>query len=70
VLQLGRNPFRIDILPSISGVTFEEAWAGRREGSIDGMTTPYIGRDELIRNREATGRARDLGDAEELKKRI
>jgi Nucleotidyl transferase of unknown function (DUF2204) len=69
VLQLGRSPVRIDILTTISGVSFEEAWTGRREGPIDGLTTQYIGCNELIRNKEATGRARDLGDAEELRKR-
>jgi len=69
VLQLGRSPVRIDILTAISAVTFEEAWACRRDAPIDGLETHYIGRDELIRNKEATGRARDLGDADELRKR-
>jgi len=69
VVQLGRSPVRIDLLTSISGVAFDEAWAGRCDATIDGLRTQYIGRDELIRNKEATGRARDLGDAEELRKR-
>lgn len=69
VLQLGISPNRIDLLTTISGVTFEEAWTTRCNADIDGIATHYIGRNELIRNKESTGRARDLGDAEELRKR-
>ena len=69
VIQLGLKPNRIDLLTSISGVEFEEAWQGRKHATLDGISVHYIGRKELIRNKEATGRARDLGDAEELRKR-
>ncbi|HVZ17839.1 MAG TPA: hypothetical protein VG897_12020 [Terriglobales bacterium] len=69
VLQLGVSPNRIDILTTISGVTFDEAWSARCDAKIDGLETHYIGRNELIRHKEATGRARDLGDADELRKR-
>jgi len=66
---LGVNPNRIDLLTSISGVTFEEAWATRKEGELDGIPSHFIGLSALIRNKESIGRARDLGDAEELRKR-
>ena len=69
VVQLGVKPNRIDLLTSISGVDFEEAWQGRMEGTLDGVPVTYIGRTALIRNKESTGRAKDLGDAEELRKR-
>ena len=69
VIQLGVKPNRIDLLTAISGVTFEEAWATRREAELEGLATHFIGRDELLRNKEQTGRAKDLGDAEELRKR-
>ncbi len=36
---------------------------------LDGIPTHFIGRDELIRNKQSTGRVRDLGDADELRKR-
>jgi hypothetical protein len=65
VVQLGFSPNRIDIITTLSGVGFDEAWAGRCEANIDGIPTRYIGRSELIRNKEATGRARDLGDVDE-----
>lgn len=69
VIQLGVSPNRIDLLTSISGVSFEEAWPSREPGDLDGMPVNFIGRAELIRNKEHTGRARDLGDTEELRKR-
>jgi hypothetical protein len=70
VIQLGVQPNRIDILTAISGVSFEEAWTSRIKAELDGIVTHYIGREPLLRNKERTGRAKDLGDAEELRKRI
>ncbi len=70
VIQLGVEPNRIDMLTAISGVGFEEAWEGRSEAELDGVATRFIGRAALLRNKEQTGRAKDLGDAEELRKRI
>ncbi len=69
VIQLGVQPNWIDIVSSISGVGFDDAWATRQEGNLDGLLVKFIGRDALIQNKRATGRARDQGDAEELSKR-
>lgn len=69
VVQLGVKPNRIDILTSVSGVGFEEAWQERVQGTLDGIPVTFIGRTALIRNKESTGRAKDRGDAEELRKR-
>lgn len=70
VVQLGVNPNRIDLLNSISGVSFEDAWAVRHDGKLDGIATHFIGRRALIQNKQSTGRSKDLGDADELKKRV
>jgi hypothetical protein len=70
VVQLGVQPNRIDLLTAISGVTFDEAWETRRTAELDGLTTHFIGRAELLRNKDQTGRAKDLGDAEELRRRV
>jgi hypothetical protein len=69
IIQLGVKPNRIDILTSISGVTFDEAWNTRTQGLLEGVATQYIGREALIRNKESTGRAIDLGDADQLRRR-
>ena len=68
IFQIGVEPSRIDILQSIPGVTFDEAWTNRVRGRIDeDITAPFIGRDDLILNKELTGRPRDLGDVAELR---
>ena len=66
ILQLGRAPVRIDVLTSISGVTWPTAWRGRLVGRYGRTTVPYLGRRELLRNKRASGRAKDLGDVEAL----
>jgi hypothetical protein len=70
VVQLGIKPNRIDLLTSISGIDYDEAWNTRVQGNLEGIATHFIGRDCLIRNKESTGRAKDAGDAEELRKRV
>jgi hypothetical protein len=62
VWMLGRKPFRIDILTGISGVTWKEAWAGHVDVTIDGLELPVIGRKELIANKSAAKRPKDLLD--------
>jgi hypothetical protein len=66
VIQLGMAPNRIDLLTSITGVSFDDAWQGRVEGDLGGVPVSFIGRQELIRNKRATGRARDRADLELL----
>ncbi|RKY20819.1 MAG: hypothetical protein DRQ55_06375 [Planctomycetota bacterium] len=65
-LQLGVAPVRIDVLTSISGVTFDEAWAARRAVLVDGQTVPVLSREHLIINEQATGRPQDLIDVGRL----
>lgn len=66
VYQLGVSPVRIDILTDLTGLTFEEAWRERVQHAFGPIEVNFIGRDALIRNKRATGRARDLGDIEGL----
>jgi hypothetical protein len=65
--QIGQPPARIDILQHIDGVTFDEAWKNRIEGVIDDVRTAVISRDDLIRNKLASGREQDLLDAKKLR---
>ena len=69
VVQLGFQPSRIDVITSITGVEFEDAWAGKIAGDIDGLPVFFIGFDDLIRNKESTGRPKDLLDADQLRQR-
>ncbi|QTN34340.1 nucleotidyl transferase AbiEii/AbiGii toxin family protein [Akkermansiaceae bacterium] len=68
VIQLGRAPNRIDLLTGISGVTWDEAWSSRVPISLDGFPIHAIGKEQLIRNKQATGRPQDLADLARLRK--
>ena len=57
------------MITSITGVEFEDAWAGKIAGDIDGLPVFFIGFDDLIRNKESTGRPKDLLDADQLRQR-
>jgi len=67
VIQIGYPPLRIDILTSISGVTWDEVWNNRLQTNIGNIPVNIIGKNEFIINKSATGRAVDLGDISRLK---
>jgi predicted nucleotidyltransferase len=69
VFQIGVEPLRIDILTSISGVTFAEAWPARVIAPFDGIEVPAIGRDHFLANKRATARPQDLVDLRKLERR-
>jgi hypothetical protein len=62
VFQIGLAPRRIDVLTSIDGVDFEEAWPQRREVDIAGQHFAVIGWDDLLRNKKACRRPKDQAD--------
>lgn len=66
VFQIGLAPNRIDLLTTIGGVTFDEAWPRRTTVALWGQSVPVIGREDLIRSKQASGRPRDLADVAEL----
>jgi hypothetical protein len=69
VFQIGIVPCRIDLLTAISGVEFDEAWARRIPLSIEGLAINCIGREDLLANKRATGRAKDLADVAALEEK-
>lgn len=68
VYQLGLPPCRIDILTGISGVSFADAWGTHITVELGERRLPVIGRDALIRNKRASGRAKDLLDVAALER--
>jgi hypothetical protein len=64
VIQLGVAPTRIDLLTSLTGISFDEAWNDRAEAEFGGVRTNFIGREALIKNKKSTGRPQDLADLE------
>lgn len=68
VLQIGVAPRRIDILTSIDGVDFDDAWRNRKKIDVEGMAISVIGREQLVQNKKASGRPQDLADVEWLER--
>ncbi len=66
VVQLGLPPVRIDIITSISGVSWEQADAAKEPGSYGNVPVNYIGKMQYIANKRAIGRAKDIADIEAL----
>ena len=66
VVQLGVPPVRIDLITSITGVSWEDALTDCVDGKYGGLPVKYIGLDEFISNKRATGRKKDLSDLEAL----
>jgi hypothetical protein len=64
--QIGVAPGRIDILTELTALSFDEAWRDRMRRPFGEIVVDFIGRDAFIRNKRATGRAKDLGDIEGL----
>ena len=59
---LGREPFRIDLLNAISGVSFREAWSGAEIGKLGAHRVRFLGRKQFIKNKKAAGRPKDRLD--------
>jgi hypothetical protein len=66
VIQLGYPPVRIDLITSVSGISWEEAFEKRDKGKYGDVPVSYIGRDHYILNKRASGRKKDLADLEAL----
>jgi hypothetical protein len=66
IVQLGVAPNRIDLLTSLTGVTFDEAWDQRVPGELGGIPVAFLSREILIKNKRATGRTQDAADVEAL----
>ncbi len=68
VIQLGVAPLRIDLLTSIKGIIFSEAWQKRKTGQYGDIQVFFISKEDLIKSKRASGRKQDLADAEKLEK--
>lgn len=68
VYQIGVAPVRIDILTEITGVKFSSAWKKRVASSFFGVPVHFISLDDLVTNKQALGRSRDLKDLKQNSK--
>ena len=68
VVEIGREPLKIQVLTGIDGVTFEECFEEKVFLESDGLKVPFIGFEKLLENKQASPRAKDKIDLEELKR--
>jgi hypothetical protein len=66
VIQLGFPPVRIDLLTTITGVSWEQAVTGSVEDTFGDIPVRYLGRKELIANKKSLGRKKDMADLEAI----
>lgn len=64
--EIGVPPSRIDILTSISGVSFEQAWPNRMTIRVESLAVAVLGKNDFIANKRAVGRPKDLSDLDLL----
>jgi len=70
IFQIGIAPRRIDIITKIDGVNFSKAYPAKKEIRIENLKVPFLSREDLIRNKEQTGREKDKLDAKYLRKKF
>jgi hypothetical protein len=70
VVQIGVQPCRIDITTGIDGIKFNEAWKSKVAIKVDGMEVYVPSKSDLLKNKIASGRDKDLGDIAWLKRSL
>ena len=68
IIQFGLIPNRIDIITEISGINFDDAFKNRVTGKIGNQKVFFISPQDLLKNKKAAKRAKDIADAELLEK--
>lgn len=66
IFQIGVAPVRIDILTEVDGLEFGEAWSNRIETKFGDQDCYVLSKQDLIKNKRASGRTQDLADIERL----
>jgi predicted nucleotidyltransferase len=69
IIQMGNPPLRIDILTEIDGVAFDDCFARRRFLKVADLEFNFISYTDLVANKTASGRAKDLDDINHIKPR-
>jgi predicted nucleotidyltransferase len=70
VIQIGREPNRIDLITDLEGMDFEACFEKRQEAVFEGIELNFIHFEGLIQSKKASGRLKDLADVEALEKRL
>jgi hypothetical protein len=68
IFQIGVAPNRIDVLTSIEGLSFDDAWPKRVESTYGGVSIALLSLDDLLTNKRAVARPQDLLDVQKLER--
>ena len=68
IFQIGVDPIRIDVITSIDGVAFSDAWAHRVSARFADQEVSVLSREHLLANKRASGREQDLVDVKWLER--
>lgn len=68
IIQLGYEPYRIDLLVDVEGIDFEKCFERREQTNLDGIEINFLSLEDLITAKKMAGRLQDLADAEQLEK--
>jgi hypothetical protein len=66
IIRMGHEPMRLEILNEIDGVSFQECYRRRRIASLGRLKINFIALPQLLKNKRATRRPKDLADVEAL----
>jgi hypothetical protein len=67
--EFGNPPLKVHIMCDISGVEFDECYTHRVDADWDGIPVPIIGLADLLKNKQSSGRLKDIQDVDALQKR-
>lgn len=68
LVRMGREPSKLELMNHISGIVFDEAHSRREVVQIDDIEMPLLGYEDLLINKRASGREKDVGDVAELER--
>ena len=66
VIRIGNSPIQIDIINEADGIAIDDCYLRKETINVDGTDIFIISKDDLIKNKRASGRAMDIADAEKL----
>ncbi len=68
LVRMGREPNKLELMNHISGIVFDEAYPRRAVVMHEGVEMPLLGYEDLLNNKQASARPKDLGDIDELQR--
>jgi len=66
VIRIGRSPIQIDIINDADGINMNDCYKRKKIVNIDGIDISIISKEDLVKNKKASGRSTDIADAEKL----